>query len=288
MFDLSSGWRIACLLTLTSSLLLGASELALADDKPLKGATSKVDDLKVTELKVPGKATLPCMLWVDPQGSAFMTLEGGTGILRRISYPDCKITKQKDFERKFAWMSLSEVGLLLTEADSEEIWVVDPASLEVKNKIAVPKLKRAVSAPGQKWAVACDRGRPTHDQKLYLVDLAENKAETWAPPTEKAGRIGLDIPEMTPDGTQVFTQGDLVNVHMYREPHAKQHGWNHNQSGLQVRVPGLSHHDYQDAHLPSEHIREAPVRPGAWHGEALSWLSSSAGVPTDGIGVRHQ
>lgn len=97
------------------------------------------------------------MLWVDNDGSAFLALEGGTGILRRISFPDCKVTKQRDFERKFAWMSLSEYGVLLSETDTEEIWVVDPATLEVKNKIAMPKLKRAVSAPvriGQLPAIA--------------------------------------------------------------------------------------------------------------------------------------
>jgi hypothetical protein len=58
---------------------VASSATAGADDKALKGASFKVDDLKVTELKVPGKATLPCMLWVDPEGSAFLTLEGGTG-----------------------------------------------------------------------------------------------------------------------------------------------------------------------------------------------------------------
>ncbi|HEV3438945.1 MAG TPA: hypothetical protein VG122_16380 [Gemmata sp.] len=217
MFEISTGWRNYGLLVLTSCVLVGISlKPARADDKALKGATFKVDDLKVTELKVSGKATLPCMLWVDPEGSAFLTLEGGTGILRRISYPDCNITKLKDFERKFAWISLSEYGVLLSETDTEEIWVVDPTTLEVKNKIAVPKLKRAVSAPGQNWAVACDRGRPMQDQKLYLVDLVQKKAEVWAAPMDSIGKIGLDNPVMTPDGTHVFAQGDLVNGHMCR------------------------------------------------------------------------
>lgn len=158
MYDFVSSWCKSCLLMLTICAMAGAiASSTQADEKSLKGPTIRVDDLKVTELKIPGKATLPCMLWVDNDGSAFLALEGGTGILRRISFPDCKVTKQRDFERKFAWMSLSEYGVLLSETDTEEIWVVDPATLEVKNKIAMPKLKRAVSAPvriGQLPAIA--------------------------------------------------------------------------------------------------------------------------------------
>jgi hypothetical protein len=178
MFVLSGGWRCGCFLALISSLLLGGSEPARAEEKNLKGATFKVDDLKVTDLKVLGKATLPCMLWVDPEGSAFMALDGGTGVLRPISFPECRVTKEKDFKRKFAWMSLSGSGVLLSEDDTEEIWVVDPATLEVKTKVAIPKLNRAVSAPGQKWAVACDRGQPAHDQKIYVADLGREEGRS--------------------------------------------------------------------------------------------------------------
>jgi len=144
MFELTNGRSRCYLLALTACGLFGVSTV---NAQSLKGATAKVDDLNVTDLKLAGQLTLPCMLWADTEGSAFFTLEGGTGLLQRISFPDIKVMKQKNFERKFSWMSLSAEGVLLSESDSEEIWVVDPATLEVKNKIAVPKLKRAVSAP---------------------------------------------------------------------------------------------------------------------------------------------
>jgi hypothetical protein len=211
------------LLALTGCALLGATVATTrADDKSLKGPAVKVDDLKVSELKIPGKATLPCMLWADPKGTALLTLEGSTGVLRRISFPAFKVTKEKDFKRKFTWMSLSGYGLLLSDADSEEIWVVDPATLETKSKIGVPKLKRAVSAPNEHLAVACDRGDPLQDQKFYVVDLKEKKAAEWAVPKELKSpndltkRPGMDNPAMTPDGAYVFAQGDLVNVNMCR------------------------------------------------------------------------
>jgi len=55
-------------------------------------------------------------------------LDGGTSVLRRISFLDFTTMKKKDLERKFNWMSLSAEGLLLAEMDAEKIWVVDPAN----------------------------------------------------------------------------------------------------------------------------------------------------------------
>ena len=112
-------------------------------------------------------------------------------------------------------MSLSAEGLVLS-ADSDQIWVVDPDTLEVKSKIDVPKVKRAVSAPGLSLAVACVRNRSLNEQKLYVVDLEKKTAELWEAPRDLVGKIGMDIPAMTPDGAYVFTQGDMVQVHMCR------------------------------------------------------------------------
>jgi hypothetical protein len=204
-----------------------------------------VDDLKVTTLNLPVKGLLPCILWADAEGSAFLTLHGDTGVLRRISFPDLKVTKQKELDGKFAWMSMSAEGLLLTCPDSETIWVVDPATLEVKTKSDVPKLRRAVSAPGLSWAVACDQGWYQY-QKLYMVDLVKKTAVPCAVPQGNVpgksnglplwqkvpvqipgaaasvafpdgtfGRaslaqgnlVGVDSPAVTPDGAYVYTQG---------------------------------------------------------------------------------
>jgi hypothetical protein len=202
-----------------------------------------VDDLKVTTLNLPVQGLLPCMLWADAEGSAFLTLHSDTGTLRRISFPGLEVTKQKNLDGKLSWMSMSAEGLLLSSPDSEKIWVVDPATLEVKTKIDVPKLRRAVSAPGLSWAVACDQSWYQH-QKLYLVDLVKKTAApcavpqgnvpgrisdsvalwepgSWGLQTPIAGGaaaafsgrlaqgnlVGVDSPAVTPDGAYVYTQG---------------------------------------------------------------------------------
>jgi hypothetical protein len=154
---------------------------APTDPNSLNGGSRMVDDLKVTTLKLPAAGQLPCMLWADAEGSAFLTLHSDTGTLRRVSFPGLEVTKQKNLDGKFSWMSMSAEGLLLSSPDSERIWVVDPATLEVKTKIDVPKLRRAASAPGLSWAVACDQSLYQH-QKLYLVDLVKKKAVACAVP----------------------------------------------------------------------------------------------------------
>ncbi|OWK43913.1 hypothetical protein [Fimbriiglobus ruber] len=173
-----------------------------------------VGDLKVTTLRVSGIGPIkPCMLWADAKGSEYLIIEAGTGILRRVSCPDLKVTKQKDFERLFGWMSISAQGVLLSDPAAEVIWVVDPVTFEVKTKIPVPKLKLAASAPGLTLAVACDigdvgqLGQATYqNQTLYVVDLVQKKAVPWPVPPALRG-ICLDTPAVTPDGAHVFTEG---------------------------------------------------------------------------------
>ena len=197
-----------------------ALDAVVADHGSLKSGTRMVDDLKVATLNLPSKGLLPCMLWADVEGSAFLALDGDTGILRRIGFPNCKVMKQKQLDGKFAWMSLSAEGLLLSDPGSERILVVDPGSLEQKAEIVVAKLKRADSAPGQSWAVACDQG-PFHTQKLYFVDLVKRSTVAVTMPQRKvntgfqdnptwqqSNTFGADNPIVTPDGAYVFTRNN--------------------------------------------------------------------------------
>lgn len=176
--------------------------------QPLKEDTTINGDAKAARLNVPIDGLMPCLLWADAEGSAFLALRGDTGLLRRISFPDCLVTKQKDLGRKFSWMSLSAVGLVLSCPDAEEVWVVDPQTLEVKSKVPIPKLKRAASAPCLSWAVACDQGN-FQTQKLYLVNLVQQTiAPAPVPQSGGSNAVGVDNPAMTPDGAYVFTEGD--------------------------------------------------------------------------------
>ena len=247
--------------------LVGRLAAAQADGESLKGETRKVNDLTAVTLNLPVKSLLPALLWADPQGSAFFALEGDTGVLRRISFPDCRVVKKADLERKFNWMSLSAEGLLLSQNDSDKMWLVDPATLQVKAKIVVPKLKRAVSAPSLSWAVACDLVE-FPNQKLYVIDLKKKTATPWAEPNNlwaplnpvpnwvdhsiklvhfvPQTPLNLDSPVVTPDGAHVFTLGDQQLVALRRE-----------RINVQHNIPIMSRFSFQGGRLVYEQATSA-------------------------------
>ncbi len=76
-----------------------------ADGASLKEESKKVDDITVTSLNLDVKTVLPCLLWADAKGSAFLVLDGGSGLLRRVSTADFTVVKEKDLGRKMTWLS---------------------------------------------------------------------------------------------------------------------------------------------------------------------------------------
>jgi hypothetical protein len=215
MFNIFLDRRGCQLLFITCAFLISRSASAQADGESLRGESRKVNDLTAVKLNLP-KSLLPALLWADQQGSSFLALEGDTGVLRRISFPDCKVVKSTNLERKCNWMSLSAEGLLVSQTDPDKLCVIDPTTFEVKTKIALCKLKRAVSAPSLSWAVACDQV-DFPNQKLYVIDLKKMTAIPWAIPKDLSSKLNLDSPVVTPDGAHVFTLGDWEIVYFRPE-----------------------------------------------------------------------
>ena len=196
-------------------------------DRPTSG-------LSITELDSATrlKPQLPCMLWADAKGSAFLMLEAGAGVVRRVSFPEMKVTKQQDFDRPFGWMSLSAQGLVFTSANENQIWLVDPVTLALKTKIDVPQLGRAGSIPSLSVAICSDRlFTPT----LYVVDLAKKTvtrgwtdaawkqtsrefrispkknpgdSAPWPHYASGGGAPALENPVLSPNGVFVFTENN--------------------------------------------------------------------------------
>jgi hypothetical protein len=186
-------------LALAAGLIAGQVS---SGEEALRGDTREVGDLKVTPIQLDGKKMLPCMRWADKEGKSFYTLNK-EGLLQRISFPEFKVLRKKDLERPVSYLSQSAEGLLVSVPDVGEFWVLDADNFEVKAKVPVPKLLRAVSAPGISYAVA-----GTSDwfhAELYVVDLKTQKAVKYEPAAEEKV-VGLYAPAMTEDGTKVFTR----------------------------------------------------------------------------------
>jgi hypothetical protein len=195
----------------------GGRVVRAAEGDSLKDSTRKIDDLTLTTLKLDAKALLPCLLWADDKGTAFLVVDGGTGVVRRVSVPDFKVVKEKDLGRKVAWLNLSAEGPVASIADNDEIWVLDRDSLDVKKKINLPNLKRAVSAPGLSLAFAATmRGAD-----LSVVDLKTGKATKYVPPAQAAKVVGFIDPVLSPDGSYLFGGTGIGNLCRFKNDGGK-------------------------------------------------------------------
>ena len=101
---------------------LGAAALAAEGDS-LKDDAKKIDDLTVTPLTIDAKSLLPCLFWDGDRGDSFIATDAN-GVVRRISFPDFKVLKEKDLKRKAGWLCLSAEGLVMTVPDKQEVWVL--------------------------------------------------------------------------------------------------------------------------------------------------------------------
>jgi hypothetical protein len=198
-------------------LALWAGTASAADEESLKGDAKQIDDITATPLTIDAKGLLPCLAWADDKSSSFYALDGD-GVLRLISFPDFKVLKKKDFERKMSWLSVSADGLVLSVPDKHEVWLVDGASWEVKKQLDVPHLQRAVSAPSSAVVVASAGDGPV--ASLYVLDFKAGKANAFTPP-EDAQLLAYNGPVMTPDGKHVLTQGVTGQICRFRVDNRK-------------------------------------------------------------------
>jgi uncharacterized protein (TIGR03066 family) len=177
-----------------------------ASGQSLRGATQDLVDLKVTDVTLPARTTLPCLTWADEQGSAFFALDSA-GVLRRVSFPDFKAVQKADLGKKCSWLALSAEGLVVSLPELQEVWVVGTEKYNVKRAIPVPSLKRAVSAPGLSVAFA------SNGDELYELDLRKGTAAKFS---GEAGQApGFADPVLTPDGKYLFTRGGFENMHRF-------------------------------------------------------------------------
>jgi hypothetical protein len=177
-----------------------------ASGTSLKGEMKTIQDIEATEIKLSAHTTLGCLTWADAGGSAFFALDAD-GTLRRVSYPALEEEWTLALEQKGAWLSRSAQGLLVTLPDVGEVWLIDPATAKMKQRFAVPSVKRAVSAPGSSFGVAGNGG------ELFVLDLRNGTSTRFAGTVPRL--IGWDRLVMTPDGRYLFTTGGIEQMHRF-------------------------------------------------------------------------
>ena len=185
--------------TIAVALLLPPS-LAAQEPKEtkqnLKGKTQKVDDLSLTTINIPAKEVVPAMLWGNAEGTIVFVLEK-SGTLRRIAVPELSETHQLDLGRQCDWLSVSGQGLIVTVAGVQQVWLVDPETLQVKKKHPAPTVQQAVS--GSKLSVAYIR----NDKQLATLDLVKGKLSG-------AVKGEFESLAVTADGNYLLTASDKI------------------------------------------------------------------------------
>ena len=171
----------------------------------------EVDDLKVTEIKVDAAKVPRCVVWSGDGKSCFVLEK--EGLLRRISLDGMVEALRLEVGHSCSWLSQSAAGLVLTLDDIHEVWVVDPATFQVKKKIAVHTVNRAVSSPALSIGFASGKGRGD----VAVIDLKAGKGvRVYDAQDFKGQHPGFAHMDVTPDGKYLVTQGGLEQLQRYR------------------------------------------------------------------------
>jgi S1-C subfamily serine protease len=165
--------------------------------------------ISVNELKVNVKDMPACICW-SADGKSFFLLESD-GVVRRVKMGEFREELKMDAGSRCSWLSLSGEGLLLTVADRQEVWLLDPATFKVKKRFEVASAERAVSSPGLSVAFAMGR------DSMTAIDLKTGTAKEYSPRDFPGGfGVGFAMPVVTPDGKYLFTMGGLEQLHRFK------------------------------------------------------------------------
>jgi hypothetical protein len=156
----------------------------------------------VAAVPVRAGAVLPCLCWAD-DGKSFFCVEDG--VLRRLALNGFAELKRLAPEGKATWLAPSAQGLVLTVASIGEAQVLDPETLSVKKRIALPGAAplKVLAGPRSSLAVALSASQ------VHLLDLEAGKVLRGFP-----ARVSLAA--LAPDGGSLFTLGARGELCRYR------------------------------------------------------------------------
>jgi hypothetical protein len=184
-----------------------------ATGESLEGEARTEADLRVTRVNLPAGQLPHCLFW-SADGLSFYTAEK-TGVIRRISRDGFREERRLDAGTPCTWLSPSAEGLLLTASALQEVWLLDPATLQVKGRIGVPSVDRCVSSPALSVAFAV--GRRFTSGGLSVVDLkAKAVVRQYSGREFEGAGAGFAHPAVTPDGRFLFTQGGIEQLQRFR------------------------------------------------------------------------
>jgi hypothetical protein len=110
-----------------------------------------------------------------PDGQSIYVL-GGSGLLRQIATRDWTDIKRINLGNGCRSLALSAAGLAVAATVPGEVWVLDPATLSIKNRISAPGVQEIVSGPATTWGYALfPKNQPGNaaERHVGVLDLAK-------------------------------------------------------------------------------------------------------------------
>ena len=107
---------------------------------------------------------------------------------------------------------LSASGLVVALNDLQEAWVLDPVSLDVKNRISSPGINRVVSSPEMKFALGLSaRGHSPNSDPAVAVYL---DLQAGIPVHQQ--QVPTNLAQLSPDGTRYFANDGYTSFESFR------------------------------------------------------------------------
>jgi len=194
-----------------------------AVDLAQKPAGEKRGDVLITTILQSDTPLVGDLCWA-PDGKAFFALDT-QGTLRRIDWPENLEIARLTTGSPASSLCLSRAGLLISYPSLHEVWVIDPATLEVQKRVSVPGVERVSAAPASDIACAAVRLEAAPPKKGRQIDDDAEKAAASEGIIILDAKSGKSVRQyahapkhltMTPDGKYVFAEGRIERLVRYR------------------------------------------------------------------------
>ena len=138
-------------------------------NQSISGDKAAIADAEIIRLKLESK--LASLFW-NRDKKSFYALDQ-EGVLRKISFPECKEETRLDLKQKTSSGGLSKDGIVIMLPGRNELWLIDEATLAVKKRIKMNNGLKVVCSPSLEIAFVTDKGSPP--RSLFIIDLKKGK-----------------------------------------------------------------------------------------------------------------
>jgi hypothetical protein len=172
----------------------------------LGGDVQTVDDAKVVPVDLDTALVSDVVVSTDG-ASAFIVQKDG--LLRKLSVPSLKEERQTDLGSPVTGMGLTRDGLAVAVSGVNEIWLLDPATLEVKHRVALAGVTRLATSVERTGLLAAVRSGTLAvvEPSSESVTARYTAADLAASAGGKVADVRFDLLVMAPDGHHVYLDG---------------------------------------------------------------------------------